>query len=443
MTLALAIAICLLLGVLFWAMWQRVTLQRLERQLLALPGYGCDLAVSLPLGARLQRAIDRNLHHQRQLTDELEINRDLLKAAPIGYLQVDADNRLIFCNAQAQVWLGIDRWHPQQARSLLEVTRSLELDRLVARARHAQTPQHLEWSFHHAVIPKPGSPQTSSQAARSVALRGCGCPLPEGGVGIFLENQQALVDLIQMQERTFSELAHELRTPLTSIRLVSETLQGRLSGTERQWVDLMLAEANRLIDLIEDWLDLAQLQKSPSQLLRLETIDLQTLTTTVWQTLEPLAACKQLTFQYQTRDDRPVELIGDRQRLMQVFLNLFDNAIAHSPVNGEIQVLARTEPTESEQPTRTIIDVIDSGPGFSETDRERIFERLYRSSTVQQQETDTNARPGTGLGLSIVQQIVRAHRGTIQAKNHPETNGAWLQIELPSSLESPSSATSL
>lgn len=442
MTLALAIVTCLLLWVLLWATRQRVILQQLERQLMALPGYGSDREISLPIGARLRRAINYNLHHQRQLTEELDVCRNLLKTAPIGYLQVDADNRLVFCNAQAQAWLGIDRWHPQQARLLLEVARSLELDRLVARARHAQTPQQLEWVFHHAIVPQRGASQTG-QAAHAIALRGCGCPLPEGGVGIFLENQQTLADLIQVQDRTFSELAHELRTPLTSIRLVSETLQGRLAGTERQWVDRMLAEANRLIHLIEDWLDLAQLQKSPSQLLRPETIDLQVLATTVWQTLEPLAARKQLTLQYRSIDDLPVELIGDRQRLMQVFLNLFDNAIAHSPVNGEIQVLVRAEPGESERPTRTIVDVIDSGPGFSEIDRERIFERLYRGSASQQQEIGTTARPGTGLGLSIVQQIVRAHGGTIRAKNHPETRGAWLQIELPTLQDLPASETSI
>ena len=427
MKLAFALVLCLLVGVGFWSIRQQAILQQLERLLMSLPGYGSDREVALSMVARFRRAINYTQHQHQQLTDELEIWRDLLRSAPIGYLQVDRDNRLIFCNSPAKDWLGIERWHPQQARLLLEVARSLELDRLVERTRRAQAPQQLEWVFHHTAVPERGS----FRAARALALRGCGCPLPEGGVGIFLENRQALADLTQVQDRTFAELAHELRTPLTSIRLVSETLQGRLSGTERQWVDRMLAEANRLIHLIEDWLDLAQLQKSPSQALRLESVDLQALATSVWQTLEPLAARKQLTLQYRACGDCPVELTGDRQRLMQVFLNLFDNAIAYSPVNGEVRVLARLESAEGDRSAQTIIDVIDCGPGFSETDRERVFERLYRGETSQQYETGTTARPGTGLGLSIVQQIVRAHGGTIEANNHPETNGAWLKIALP------------
>lgn len=428
--MALPIVACvlfvLLLGVAIYAARQRTTLLQLERLLLLLPDYGSDREISLPMVARFRRAITATQHHTQQLADELEIWRELLDAAPIGYLQVDADNHLLFCNAQARTWLGLERWHPEQMRLLLEVARSLELDRLVERTRNERSLQEAEWVFHRSVA-FDGGPRRS----QGIALRGRGCPLPGRSVGVFLENQQFLADLTEVQDRTFAELAHELRTPLTSIRLVSETLQGRLAGTERQWVERMLAEANRLIHLIEDWLDLAQLQKNPSQVLRREPIDLQTLAVTVWQTLEPLAARKQLALNYQAQNNgsSAPALTGDRQRLMQVFLNLFDNAIAHSPIDGEIRVLVRGEPAT--QPTRVIIDTIDFGPGFSEADLEHIFERLYRGSPSRQQEVGTTARPGTGLGLSIVQQIVRAHGGTITAKNHPETGGAWLQIALP------------
>ena len=83
------------------------------------------------------------------------------------------------------------------------------------------------------------------------------------------------------------------------------------------------------------------------------------------------------------------------------------------------------------------IDIIDEGAGFSGNDLPRVFERLYRGDASRyRQPTAENVATlgrssGSGLGLAIVQQIVQAHGGTVNAQNHPETGGAWLQIHLP------------
>lgn len=83
------------------------------------------------------------------------------------------------------------------------------------------------------------------------------------------------------------------------------------------------------------------------------------------------------------------------------------------------------------------IDIIDSGAGFTESDLPHVFKRLYRGDPSRQKSPGTSepctivGSSGSGLGLSIVQQIIQAHGGTVQAKNHPETGGAWLQIQLP------------
>lgn len=429
MKTAIAFILGLLLGAGILARKQRQLLQQLESLLAVFPDRSDDRDIALSPIARLRRAIGRNQQSSRQSSDALESYRSLLEGAPIGYLQVDADNHLIACNPQAKAWLGIERWQPDRARLLLGVARSLELDRLVEQTRQMRAIQQLDWVFHRTAVPQGTEPATT----QALALRGWGYPLPAAGVGVFLENQQPLADLIRVQDRTFSELAHELRTPLTSICLIAEMVRGRADDTEeREWIERMLGEANRLIALVEDWLDLAQLQKVPSQVLRAELIDLQELTGTVWQTLEPLADRKHLRLESHITD--PVCVRADRARLMQVFLNLFDNAIAHSPERGAIQLDARTLPATGDRPACIRVDIIDSGSGFSETDLERVFERLYRGNPARQHPSDsinTTARPGTGLGLTIVRQIVRAHAGNITARNHPETGGAWLQIELP------------
>ena len=87
---------------------------------------------------------------------------------------------------------------------------------------------------------------------RSLTLRTFSWPLPKGQVGVFLENRQPLVELSQNRYQWFSDLAHELRTPLTSIRLVAEALQGRLELPTRRWVDQLLNETNRLINLVHN-----------------------------------------------------------------------------------------------------------------------------------------------------------------------------------------------
>ena len=84
------------------------------------------------------------------------------------------------------------------------------------------------------------------------------------------------------------------------------------------------------------------------------------------------------------------------------------------------------------------INIIDSGSGFSNSDLPHVFERLYRGDRSRTRESASiSAAPksslssGSGLGLAIVQQIVLAHGGSVKAMNHPDTGGAWIQIELP------------
>jgi two-component system phosphate regulon sensor histidine kinase PhoR len=90
------------------------------------------------------------------------------------------------------------------------------------------------------------------------------------------------------------------------------------------------------------------------------------------------------------------------------------------------------------------INIIDSGAGFSETDLPHVFKRLYRGDASRnRQPVDSltskalGRSSGSGLGLSIVQQIVQAHSGSVEARNHPETGGAWLQLKLPDRKISP------
>ena len=112
---------------------------------------------------------------------------------------------------------------------------------------------------------------------KSLALRASSLPLPNGQVGVFLENCQPLLDMNQERDRSFSDLAHELRTPLTSIRLVVETLQTRLEPPLNRWVNRLMQEVDRLINLVQSWLELTQMETNPTMQLNLEMVEMRSL----------------------------------------------------------------------------------------------------------------------------------------------------------------------
>jgi two-component system phosphate regulon sensor histidine kinase PhoR len=416
-------------------LWQRHQIDRQLKRIVQLLGDDALGQTSLPLISSIRSEITRIKEQRQELVGELEVWQNLMDVAPIGYLIVDEENQLLWCNQQAQNLLKIDRWQPGQLRLLLELVRSYELDRLLEETRNSQKPQVQEWTFYPT-----NSPQLSSNIGRSfvprqesLALKASSFPLAKGKVVVFLENQQPLVELSRSRERAFSDLTHELRTPLTSIFLVTEALQKRIQEPERRWVDQMLKEINRLISLVRDWLEIGQLENNASQYLRYESIELKDLIFSVWQNLNPLAKQKELELVY--RGPERIDISADKPRLTQVFLNIFDNAIKYSPDRGEIQVEIERDLASN---PNLIINIIDSGSGFNPSDLPHVFERLYRGDISRARQSfnsdlseSLSETKGNGLGLSIVWQIVRAHGGMVTAQNHPSTGGAWLRITLP------------
>ena len=400
-----------------------------------------DDKVSLPLNSLIRRELLDLDRQRQQLEKDKRSWQELIEQAPIGYLQVDAENQLLACNQAAKDLLRIDIRRSLRVRLLLEVVRSYDLDSLIEETRKTQHPQQKEWVFYFTRYTLPQDREndsnlynsSSSKTVESIALKGYGFPLSNRQVGIFIENRQQLVELSESRDRTFSDLTHELRTPLTSISLVAENLLRRLRDPERRWVEQMFKETNRLIELVQEWLDLTQLEAAPERSLKYETIELYNLIQSVWQTLEPIANRKNVTLSYIGKPN--VTITADRSRLIQVFLNLLDNAIKHNPPQKEI--LVRVSPyTPADSPTteQIKIDVIDSGTGFNASDLPHIFERLYRGDKSRARELENNSLAsldGSGLGLAIVEQIIQAHGGEIAAKNHPKIGGAWLEIILP------------
>lgn len=372
---------------------------------------------------------------------------DVLWRAPIGYLEVDVENQLLWINPTACEILGIACDASNRLplpRLLLELVRSYELDQLIERTRQAQTPHQEDWVLN-LVSPDPINPNSG----KSHPLRGYGIPLAENHVGVYLENRQEATTLIQQRDRWTSDVAHELKTPLTSIRLVAETLRDRVDPSLTKWLDRLLNEILRLSNLVEDLLNLSRLKRSGGTGLVLKPVELPRLLFAAWQSLEPLADIKYVQIKYEGTSNLIVTL--DETLMYRVFINLIDNAIKYSPPEGTITVRAMLQDKDKDNPEfpspspMLLVEVIDEGTGFREVDIPHIFSRFYRSDpsrsrpvsggdvpAVSEERLTRHPRStGTGLGLAIVQQIVEAHGGTTQASNHPQTGGGWLTLSIP------------
>lgn len=399
--------------------------------------------------AQLSWLISEQGQQVRSQAQEIAALRQILQNAPLGYLEVNEENQLIWCNAQSSRLLGTDlTFDPGQDRPrprlLLELVRSYELDTLIEEARQSQKTCERDWMLYR-VSPNPLNPKNEP----AFPLRGHGIPLQDGRVAVFLENRQEAVTLLHQRDRWTSDVAHELKTPLTSIRLVAETLKPRIEPSLQGWLDRLLNETIRLSNLVEDLLNLSRLEGQDFQGLNLKIVDLPWLILAAWQSLEPLAKVKQLNMEYQGPESLLINL--DESLIHRVLINLIDNAIKHSPPRTSVYVcLSLTEPNP-EDPTEAedvCIEVIDLGSGFHDKDLPYIFDRFYRADPSRRREalrpgrssgspassSPDNLGGGTGLGLSIVQQIIEVHQGTIQAANHPDLGGGWLKIRLPGRL---------
>lgn len=372
----------------------------------------------------LRRTLNIFTREYKTLQLELKTQQYILENSPIGYLKIDDENQLIWCNQEAKKLLKIERWQPNELRLFLELVISFELDRLIQQTRKTQEILTLEWDYYpNDNFPdKTDKKSTDNENIYPLFLRAKGYPLEEGRVIIYIQNQQKLKNLSESRHRFLSDLSHELRTPLTSILLLTEILVTRTENQEKKWIEQINKETNRLIDLVQNWLDITELEEDPYKHLQYQKLDLKQLIISPWQSLEILAQQKNIDFNY--TGDNNIIIDADLNRLTQVFINLFDNAIKHTNHNGKIQVNVNVITTQSNV---IEINIIDSGNGFNQQDLPYVFERLYRGDKSRVRES----RQGSGLGLTIVKEIIEAHQGSIIAQNHPETGSGWLKIILP------------
>jgi NtrC-family two-component system sensor histidine kinase KinB len=230
------------------------------------------------------------------------------------------------------------------------------------------------------------------------------------GVAVVLYDVTRFRLLDAAKNNLVATVSHELKTPLTGLRLalhlVTEKTVGDLLPKQAELLESAKSDAERLLRILNDLLDLARLDSGQTELNRTKVPPAKIVSSMV-DLFAPQATNQGVTLSGDAAPDLPPVNV-DEQRMHHVFSNLISNAIKHSPRGGQVKLAAtRAEDGSIE------FAVSDEGPGVPEEFKKRIFERFFR---VPKQE-----KTGAGLGLSIAREIVQAHDGRIGIRNG--TNG--------------------
>jgi two-component system OmpR family sensor kinase len=268
-----------------------------------------------------------------------------------------------------------------------------------------------------AVITARASQLTSTSLRQRLPLNGSGDELDE--LSSVLNRMLAgLERSLQQMEDFTSDAAHQLRTPLTRIRVELDLAlaNGRLEGEARERLEGMRAELERLVDTCARLLLLARLDRGAlAEDLLADEIDLAVLAQELVEQVSPLASEKGVRVTLSAAG--PARLRCCQALLAEALLNLLDNAIRCTPLDGRVDVSVRVEQGQ------VFVAVSDTGPGVPAGEQELVFRRFFRGAVGAKD-------AGTGLGLAIVRGIARAHGGEVVLCSRAG-EGATFQVRLP------------
>ena len=243
----------------------------------------------------------------------------------------------------------------------------------------------------------------------------------QGGVMVVIHDVTTQRRNEEMRREFVANVSHELRTPLTNIRSYAETLVDGAGdippAMEKNFLGVILNESDRMTHIVQDLLTLSRFDSGRSEL-KLERFSFSAAVRDIYNAVLMEAQRHGHALTLDIGPDIP-EMVGDRDRVLQVMMNVVSNAIKYTPDGGQIAIAA------GRNPLRVWMEVSDNGIGIPEADRPRIFERFYRVDKARSRESG-----GTGLGLSIAKEIVDRHEGILALVDRPGP-GTTIRIELP------------
>jgi len=244
--------------------------------------------------------------------------------------------------------------------------------------------------------------------------------------GMLTQIQQAVASSVSSAEkargsedrmrRFITDASHELRTPLTTIRGFAELYRQGAARDVAMLLSRIESEASQMGLLVDDLLLLARLDVQRP--LEHHRVDLLALASDAVHDAQAIDPKRTITMEVLDGPGTP-EVLGDEPRIRQVLSNLVVNALQHTPASADVILRVGTDGDDA------VLEVADKGPGMSQEDASRVFERFYRTDSSR-----ARASGGTGLGLSIVDALVHAHGGLVTVTTAPG-EGCCFRVTLP------------
>ncbi len=246
--------------------------------------------------------------------------------------------------------------------------------------------------------------------------------------------KELAVQANQAKTSLLMNMSHEFRTPMHAILNYTSMGLKKLDSADFEKLRKYLGNINtsgiRLLGMLNALLDLAKLESGKSDL-RLSRCDLVQIVRQSQAEIDSLFEAKQLRLAFEARTSNTAGVF-DNHQVMQVFINLFSNAVKFSPARATVNVIIEAGMLPEHRPALHC-SVADEGPGIPDGELEAIFDKFTQSSKT------ANGAGGSGLGLAICREIVLLHSGKIWASN-ADSGGAIIHLLLPTDLASPDSA---
>jgi PAS domain S-box-containing protein len=346
----------------------------------------------------------------REVNNEKEKTERIIHDITDGVIVVNPDGVVLLINPAAQRLLGCRRTPLPSDLSFL-----------------AHIP-NLQALFHNPAeaVTKEVEISDRTPGASPRVLKTTAVPLKDelgrllGKVAVF-HDITSFIEVDRLKSEFISQVSHELRTPLTSIKGYIDNLKDGIAGAlkrkQEDYLDRMAKNADHLVHLISDLLDVAQLE-SGKMTIRPIALSLNDLIEEVVNSLQPTVQEKrlELTFEKFNGESR---IRGDHDKLEQVVTNLLHNAIKYTPPGGRITIAMQQEGTFLKT------SILDTGVGISPEQQSKLFERFYR---IEREPSATTN--GTGLGLYIAKNLIDMHGGEIRVTSEAG-HGSEFSFTLP------------
>lgn len=329
---------------------------------------------------------------------------DLLEAIPLAAFVCDSRSRLSHSNGVARLLFG-----DLPLGIVLSLRfRAPELREAVSATLNDGKPRHVEY---HERVPIERWFRIDISLLNNE-------PDPVSCLLLFRDTSETR-NIDRMRADFVANASHELRTPLASLSGFIETLKGPAKDDPKardRFLTIMQEQAYRMSRLIDDLLSLSRLEMKPFSDIP-DQVDLAAVAREVINALEPSAVNNGVQIHL---DAKPGAIVpGNRDELIQVFVNLIENAIKYGKTGGKVEVAIKPGKIDGD----ILVSVTDFGAGIDPADVPRLTERFYRASAGNQP-----ANKGTGLGLAIVKHILSRHQTQLSIQSIPGQGATFSAI---------------